>query len=82
MVSAWPRSASRFALEISFDTSIRDANAATNGFCAGGVAVNCCICEIVARRMNRGGINPLAAIRLASSIASFMREPTRPSRAM
>ena len=54
--SAWARSSSRRASGAVFAAAMRSANAVTNGFFAGGVAMNCRICAIVARRMKRGGI--------------------------
>ncbi len=42
---------------------MRSANAVTNGFFAGGVAMNWRICTIVARRMKRGGTMFFAARR-------------------
>jgi hypothetical protein len=47
---------------IDFAAAILSANAVTKGFFPGGVAMNCRICAIVARRMNRGG-NRFFAIR-------------------
>ena len=44
------------ASDIVLTAFMRWSNVATNGFWAGGVAMNCFICVMVARRMNRGGI--------------------------
>jgi len=60
---------------------MRSAKAVTNGFFAGGVAMNCRICTIVARRMNRGGNRSLAISPRASAMASSMRALTWPRRA-
>ena len=60
---------------------MRWSKAVTNGFFAGGVAMNCRICAIVARMMKRGGIMFFATSPRASAIASSMRVLTCPSRA-